>query len=125
MAEHNYQVGDTVYVVPGRGFGRPCDATVTKIARKWAYLDIHKFGRAAVRFNPKSGCVDGRGYSSPGQVYPSQKVYDDHIARQEKWWGLCAMMRERVSPPDHLSADDINEIALKLVPPLPQTEGDT
>lgn len=51
-----------------------CEVVVTKVARKWATIDHHtdRFDHTNPRWP-----VDGKGYGSPGRVWPSRKAWEE------------------------------------------------
>ena len=80
MSKHEYKVGDAVLYIPiGKRFGKQA-ALITKIGRKWVYLNVGGY-----RFNKATGHVDGGEYSSPGRVYPSKAAYMEDIEREALW----------------------------------------
>lgn len=73
----SWEVGQEVFVhYNARYHGGDYTAVITKVARKW--VTIERAGlclSAADRFDAETGDLDGKGYSSPGAVYPSEEVF--------------------------------------------------
>jgi hypothetical protein len=100
VAITNFSVGQSLWYVPERRPGY--SVTVTRIGSKWAYLSNGE--RAS-----KSGRVDGGVYSSPGDVYESEAVYNQELARQEAWKRLYGQLS--YSPPPKASLWQIEELS--------------
>lgn len=108
------KVGDKVWYQPtskrcggGEGVGYPI--TITAVGRKWAETD-----KRNARFNLSTGYVDGKGYSSPGRVWPSKEAYELHRDLVKAW----DLLRDRVaanwSPPAEISAENVR-IAMEML----------
>lgn len=112
--ERGWVVGMPVYVVPAERMGRPYEATITAIGRKWITFGN---GRMTNRFNAETMKLDGKGYSSPGRVWPSKSEYDESTAINQSWSTLCNLFRNHHKKPDHITEQDIAEIMGKLTAP--------
>lgn len=116
------KAGDTVCVVR-YGYGRPGDTrvdeeTILKVGRKWAYLDRDRFDR-------DDGTIDGRGYSSPGNVFVDRETYE-HIAQRAKLWeAFKKEVRDSWNRPEHLDIEDIRRMRaiFQGVPYVPLNTG--
>lgn len=72
-------VGSMVWVV--RRYGKGGYRTITKIGRRWVYLDSgDRF--EADDFDMR---IDGRGYSSPGRCYASKAEYERSLLINKAW----------------------------------------
>ena len=79
-----WTVGQKVYVVPNNDGGRGLtsyEETITKLGRKWGYLQHWERNK----FDLKTGEIDGGQYTSPAKVYPDKELYDLHVLRQARW----------------------------------------
>lgn len=103
-------IGQKLWLVPIRGFGQPHEVTVGRLGRKWAYIGE---GRSEQAFDPDSGYLDGKGYSSPGRLYRSQEHYEDMVAAEKAWQRLVSELRY-MSPPANVGISQICE-ARKLL----------
>lgn len=111
-----WKVGDTGVFVPqqwGRLSPKPRNITITKVARKWVYFGPDHLGE---RFDPATGSVDGRGYSSPGIVWRSEAEWRERTTVET----LYAELRRRMGAPDRgVSVADVQQAALLLRISLP------
>lgn len=113
MAEHTYQVGDTVFVRIFQIRGDGYESTIEKIGRRWATLSGPRGGR----FDLETGAVDGGAYSSPGKVYPSHEAFVAHNACLAAWSEFLAIARTMYNPPLHLTHADIQALTAKIATP--------
>lgn len=90
--------GDTVYIDWSTSFHRHTQretpkltpAKIAKVGRRWVTLE---YARGDYRFDPLDGLhrpggpfsLDGGGYSSPGEVWPSVEDRDAWLARVATW----------------------------------------
>lgn len=100
-----WEVGQTVLIVPHDNRRNPYEEKIGKIARKWVTLDPEWRGR----FDRHTGQVDGgRGYSPTGKAWPSPSDYHAWKARDEKWREMHRKLPYSV--PDHLTDFDLDLI---------------
>jgi hypothetical protein len=75
--------------------GDPHEVTVTRIGRKWAYLDRYE----TYRIDSNTLAVDGgAGRSSPGHCYLSREGYEASLARNRAWNDLRKEIDRRKRP---------------------------
>lgn len=110
-----WHVGQTVIeATVDRGKTVARSVTITKIGRVWAY-----YGRVE-RFDLETGEIDGGpDWGSPGRVFIDESAYNEHVRRRTAWTALLAIFnsRGRHNPPDHLSADQVEEMVKLLKEP--------
>ena len=82
---NSLEVGQILFIVPSRHYGKPYTATITKIGRKWATIVQY---RRPQKVDMQSLWLDGGEYSSPGLAYLSEQEYRDEEARKEYWINL-------------------------------------
>lgn len=78
-AMSDYKVGDYLWFVPSGRAGSSHSVKIVTVGRKWLTLDD---GR---RVDKVTLVADGKGYSSPGTCYQSQKFYEDGVALYDAW----------------------------------------
>lgn len=90
---HNFQVGQSLYLVPNRGCGYRCSGVVSisKVGRKWATLDNDS------KMDLQTLDIDGGGYSSPGKCYLSEQEYIEYKEKKDYW--LRLRNKIPISPP--------------------------
>lgn len=95
------KVGQPVWVIgsEGRDIRK---RTVIKVGRKWVYLNNSS------RFDD-SFQIDGEGYSSPGEVYLTEKGAIDKKEKERLWHTVTKLTRS-FYPPESLNLDDIRQI---------------
>jgi hypothetical protein len=101
-----FEVGQKLWFVRSYRAGGPQEVTVEKVGRRWATLNIRLRCDA-------SGCVDGGQYSSPGHCYVSREAYELKMFRIGAWQGFKRSL-ERATMPDHLTTDELTQIAEQL-----------
>lgn len=92
--------GDQVYVVH-QGYSEY--QTVLTVGRRWAET-------ARLRFDKDTLLIDGRGYSSPGQVWLSLESWQADKAAKDNWQKLKELVERAWAPPAHLTAEKIQGI---------------
>lgn len=109
MADHNWKVGQTVYVVPGRNFD-PYTAPIVKIGREWGTID---HGWRQVRFSLRTGRLDND-RAQPGRVYATREQHETEVARAKAWNELWRLMERQYSAPSTVTLGAI-ETARELL----------
>lgn len=110
MANHQYKVGQTVYVAAKprswrKPSGAPYAATIRGVGRKYVHLDN---GR---KYNIETGQDN---YSSDMQLWPSREVYESHATRDIQWSDLRAWVECNYNVPAHLTFEQIIAIRAML-----------
>jgi hypothetical protein len=114
MCKEKVKVGDELYFVQSIRYPSPKTVKVTKVGRKWFEIDNGRW-----RADVNTWVVDGRGYHSPGTLYPNEEIY---LAKKERQllWGQLRRGIENKWKTD-LSADQIRHVAailgIELDPP--------
>lgn len=93
-----------------RDSGRPL--TVVSVGKRWAALARDSHSRPYMRVDIATDMVDGGKYSSPGKVWESREAYENHASKIQQWDELRKLCSQRV--PDHLSLNDLQDIASKI-----------
>jgi|SRR6185503_4260576 len=121
MTEVMFTVGQTVWFVPARrnalGDAREGrELRVTHVGRKWASLETiptqpghisYEFGRC----DKATGCIDGKGYSSPGRCWASQAEWQTWAARHNAWQSLRTELQRLWGPvPDGVTLEDMAKV---------------
>jgi hypothetical protein len=86
-----YHIGQTMILVPNDSRRPAMEVTITSLGRKWAGLS--GAGYINARFDIHTGRMDGRGYSSPGTLWPSWEEYHREQERVAKQTRLRNLMR--------------------------------
>jgi hypothetical protein len=110
--DEGWKVGMTICVVRAGCRGNALDlkqATITKIGRNWIYFDD---GGREDRFDATTRRLDGKGYSSPGEVYTSAAEYEETTERYKLWRDLRGAMGYK--PPKGMTADRIRQFIEEL-----------
>lgn len=95
-------VGQKLWYVPtDRRWSYEREVTIKKIGRVWATLN------SGERVNLVNLRVDGKGYMSPGQCWPSREAWEAEKSRQEAWSTLYRAVRESISVPHNLNEQKI------------------
>lgn len=88
--------------------------TITKIGRKWISLAREAGGREVYRFDATTLEIDGRDYTSPGEVYLSEEAFTQEQDRKTAWNHLWNQVRHCNHPPAGLTKEAVAEV-LKLL----------
>lgn len=109
-----WTVGQDVWVVPNdrRRFD-PHAARIAKIGRKWVTLDKPEW--RPHRFDPTTGRIDGKNYSSPGTVYRDKATYEALFAQRRavgRFREACE--RLRFDPLAHLTIAQLDMMTALL-----------
>lgn len=114
MAE--LKVGQKLWCVSRERYGRikPDDreVTITKVGRKWAYLDYPS--RDEYRIDKSTLFIDGGEYTSPGRCYHSREEYESELARETTWDLIRRKVDRQRSCPEGVSVRDM-EAALDIL----------
>lgn len=101
----DWEVGQTVLVVPNDPRSKPRNETIGWVSRKWVSFEPAWRGR----FDKATGLIDGgRGYSPLGKVWPSIEAYEEHQYIQEKWRKMCRNFQYQAPP--HMTKFDLDLI---------------
>ena len=103
-----FEVGQVVFVVRNDNRRSTYNATVTKVGRKWVYINEHQ------RFDPQTKLIDGGNYQSPGRVYLSRDEYDETVTRANAWRDLRSEVQYLYSAPNHLTTERIQAILAEI-----------
>lgn len=82
--------------------------TVTKIGRKWVYVD------KGYRLDPLTMRVDGEGYTSPATCYLSKEEYEKKRDLEAAWNGLRSRLRDAWAAPKGVTKEDVLQAARLL-----------
>ena len=116
------KVGDKLFIQYYRGSSKL--ETVTKVGRKWIYLD------SGYRFEKQNAGrmlgLDGDGYTSPGRVWMCEGDYRNNARAQALW----SRIRDHVvgvfySRKDHISIQDLVTVCRLLEIPLGELDACT
>jgi hypothetical protein len=105
---------------------RISDAKITKIGKRWVYLDND------CRFDPEEGYpyeLDGGDWGSPGRVMLSREALDEYIKVEKVWAKVKTYFQRWPTPPTDLTEAELLAIAQRLgveqlSPNCPHTETD-
>ena len=104
-------VGDTVWLVwNDRRRGAPRDAVVSKVARKWVYINECRY-----RFDVDTWRVDGGGYSSPATIYESKETWEKEVSLENAWRQFSENVRNRYGTVPSGATEEAIEQAAKLL----------
>ncbi|MGB1214768.1 MAG: hypothetical protein ACPG4X_15490 [Pikeienuella sp.] len=105
----DYEVGQTVYMVPYDTRSKPSEATIEKIGRKWASCGWR------CEFDIKTGTgKPSPGYSPTFRVFPSKEAYELEVGKQQAWSDLMMKIRGTRKAPSHLTTAEIKEIDAQI-----------
>lgn len=108
-------VGQELYFVPSDLRWRsPSTVRVTKIGRRWAYIDRGYDSR----IDKETWVVDGHGYGSPGRCYRSEADWRSHCRRTEAWFAIRKFLAGYGPIPDRVTLSDLERVAEILGVPL-------
>lgn len=102
MKPSDFKVGQVVYAKTSRRHAESKNLAITKIARKWVYLENGD------RFDPETMRTDDKGYSSMYTIYLSEAVYKETVGLQERWQKLRTSMV--TLKPKHITAQDMDTL---------------
>lgn len=105
------KVGRKVWYVPAYRHASAEERAITKVGRRWAYLD----NNSEIRFDKETHRVDGGDYCDDGMVYASKQAHDDLVADTEAWMILLYELRRsehrsRTRPPTAAVTQQIREL---------------
>lgn len=105
MANHQYKVGQSVYVAAKhrrwrKPSGAPYAATIRGVGRKYVHLDN---GR---KYDIETGHEESN-HNSGMQLWPSREVYENHAIREVQWSDLRAWVECNYDVPEHLTFEQI------------------
>lgn len=103
------KVGDKLFCVEKRR-GKPTEREVTKIGRKWI---VTGEGRNALRWDPETGDIELKQYNVSATAYRSEAEYKAAKDRDKAWLYLRSVASP-LSPPAHLSTDEIRAMAARI-----------
>lgn len=106
------KIGDKLWYVPGSRYGKPHEATVSKVGRIWFELSDATFSNA--RFSIETLCLDGRGYSMTGRCYRSRDEYEAEVALHSAWVRFRKIISDYHRPDSVKSAEQVQE-AMKVL----------
>jgi hypothetical protein len=117
QGQMKWEVGQKVFIVGGFYGRKPyfSEGIITKIGRKWAYLD----GWRKKSFNMETGWIDGGQYTSPGRVYSSQSEYEKEEGLREAWQKLSYQLNH-CPQPESITHEKIKQIRELLELPEPK-----
>lgn len=116
------KVGDKLWVASRHIYRRALDGKngyecmVTKIGRKWVYFTTRwddnnvAIGRIE-RFHVESGYIDGKGYVSPGRMWPSREAYEQSKILSNQWQDFRILVDKQRALPD---ADFLHALEARL-----------
>lgn len=104
-------VGDTVWLVCNDGRrGDPQEHVVSKVGRKWIYID-----RCRYRFDVDTWRVDGGGYSSPATIYESKEAWEKKESLENAWRRFAENVRNQYGTVPSGATEEAIEQAAKLL----------
>lgn len=110
MSAKKFYVGQVLWYVPFKGYGRgsPGEVTVKSVGRKWVTLSDND------RFDANTMLVDGRGYSSPGRLWLSKEEQEAHADLHNAWRAMRKHFDGLSYAPEGVTLNDIQQ-ARKLL----------
>lgn len=106
-----FAVGQKLWFRYSGGSGGGEEITITSVGRKWAYFK--RWAHTEWRISADGRVLDGSAHATYcGQVYASEKVYQDVYALNRAWTDLLSDLRDlqyRKQPPD-ISHDVIGAV---------------
>jgi len=99
-----YKIGQTLWYVPIRRHGQPCEVTITKVGRQWLTLSNGH------RVCKEDLVCDGKGYVSPGRCYVSQDEYRQEALLNNQWDRFRAEISSWHRRPNSVSHDDLCKV---------------
>lgn len=85
------------------------EATVLKVGRKWATLDVGEY-----RIDLETLRADGRGSNSPGRCWMSEAEWRVEEARKSAWREFRDKLQPHWYPPDGVDIERIKRAAAAL-----------
>lgn|SRR5262245_22715503 len=102
----NLQVGQRLwYVSRDSRYSTNREVEVTRLGRKWAYLD----GNERCRIDIETLTVDGGEYISPGRCYLSREEYEAERVLYSAWGRLQRDLRDHDRSPEGVTLEDIKQ----------------
>ena len=84
---------------------------ITKVGRRWITIGE---GYTATRFDADTMWIDGKGYSSPGKIYPSESEYLAQTETRKAWDALRLGMP--YTPPAGITLEQIASVRALVHP---------
>ena len=104
-------VGDTVWLVWNeRRRGAPRDAVVSKVGRKWVYIDNGYY-----RFDVDTWRVDGGKHMSPATIYESKETWEKEESLENAWRRFAENVRNQYGTVPSGATEEAIEQAAKLL----------
>lgn len=104
-------VGDTVCLVWDDGRrGAPQDAVVSKLGRKWVYIENGYY-----RFDVDTWRVDGGKYMSPATIYESKETWEKKVSLENAWRQFAENVRNQYGNIPIGATEEAIEQAAKLL----------
>ena len=107
---NGWSVGMGIVVVPSAPSGKdgkPYEATITKIGRKWvSFKSAESWSEG--RFDPDTRFVDSNGYANIGRVYASIAEYEEASACKILWMEYRRSLSYQ--PPKGMTSDRIRQL---------------
>lgn len=101
--------GDKVFFVPNRySSEKPRHVTVDKVGTRWVHV---LSGYSGMRFDLKTGEVDGGVYSSPGQIWLTEQEYLDECALDRRWYAVAKFFDNHLyQRPESITPEKLSQI---------------
>ena len=104
-------VGDTVCLVwDDVRRGAPQDAVVSKLGRKWVYIENGYY-----RFDVDTWRVDGGKYMSPATIYESKETWGKEVSLENAWRRFAENVRNQYGNIPIGATEEAIEQAAKLL----------
>jgi hypothetical protein len=105
MSKSKWRVGQEVFVHESDSRrGQDYHISISKVGTKWITCG---HGYRTIRFDPKSGAIDGKGFSSPGDVYESESIYSEKV----RMWTLNRTFSRELEKRGPFKSEQILEAA--------------
>jgi hypothetical protein len=99
-----YKLGQTLWYVPIRRHGQPCEVTIAKVGRQWLTLSN---GHRACK---EDLVCDGKEYVSPGRCYLSEDEYRHEVLLKNQWDRFRSEISSWYRRPNSVSHDDLSKV---------------
>ena len=104
-------VGDTVWLVwNDRRRGVPQEHVVSKVGRKWVYINEGHY-----RFDVDTCRVDAGKYSSPATIYESKETWEKKVSLENAWRRFSENVRSQYGTVPSGATEEAIEQAAKLL----------
>jgi hypothetical protein len=102
--------GQVLYLVPYQRYqGQPRDTVVTKVGRKWAYIENDRY-----RIDLATLVIDCEGGTSLGRCYVDKERYLADQEKQSAWDKLRQGIQNRYAVPANVTIETIRAAAESL-----------